>query len=151
MFEKEGKRLDNFITHNSDHSLVKWKGPFKFKCYYSADILYLSSGFCDVKRWAPPCLCQTYASISGNWYQSQERNEVLQLGVGKQRGCVDGPHECLPPIVISESFKKILCRKVIFFQTVLVVISAVKAIKLCTLWLCLLLFIYSTVTLAMCI
>ena len=116
MFEKEGKRLGNFITHNSDSSLVKWKGPFKFRCYYNADILYLPSEFCDVKGWAPPCLCPTYASISGNSYQSQERNEVLQLSVGKQQGCTAGPHKCLPPIVISESFKKFLCRKVIFFS-----------------------------------
>ena len=32
MFEKEGERLDNFITHNSDHSFITWKGPFKFSC-----------------------------------------------------------------------------------------------------------------------
>lgn len=111
MFEKEGERLDNFITHNSDCSLVKWKGPFKCKCYYSADILYLPSGFCDVKRWAPPCLCQTYASISGNLYQSQERNEVLQLSVGKQQGCVGRPHKCLPPIVILKVLKKSYAEK----------------------------------------
>lgn len=65
--------------------------------------------------WALPHLGSAYESIGGNSYKSQESNYVLQLNLRKQLRGTNIPHKHLPPVVISESLKKILRQKNNFF------------------------------------